>query len=504
MQIPNQTPQYAAEQFVAVYGRASKDREDRRISTKRQIDLGVELAHREFPGLPVRIYSDNDLTAADESVFRPDYHRLLGDIQAGGCVGLVAHRQSRLSRLDGVMAQLREHLSAAGIERIDTVLHGPIDIRLGKRQVSRLHSFIDVDEVERTKALTREAHAKLAAEGRPAGGRVYGYDRTRDGEDRSALVINQAEAAVVREIAGWLIEGFSLTLIADRLNDRGTPTPRGGRAWSARTVRQVIEKPTIAGKRGHKPKADPTATGYGTLTPGLWEPIIDELVWHKVQRALHNLEVVGAGGRRFKVSRSHRPGGRKWLLTGGLIRCGRCGGRMVVVPRLKGVNAYACLNVGCGKCSVRPAEMVETLVAEAVFEALDEPAMAARLVDNDPRREELLGEIADAQADMTEAATLKGRGDYDAAQRDAQFYPAKARADAARAALAALPQPDVDLPPADQLRDRWEDLTLRQKQTLLAIYLDAVVVEPGRKGRTPADLSAQERIDERLNLIWRV
>jgi hypothetical protein len=151
------------------------------------------------------------------------------------------------------------------------------------------------------------------------------------------------------------------------------------------------------------------------------------------------------------------------------------------------------------------AEAVEDDVVAQVLSLLDRPEMAARLASHpDPERARLLAEVASAEEDMTEAVTLRGQGIYTAQQRDQQFYPAKQRADRARAALAALPDPDVDLPPADQVRERWESgkLTLRQQRTLLQRYIESVQVKPAeRRGRSK--LTTEERIAERVDVKWR-
>ena len=81
-----------------------------------------------------------------------------------------------------------------------------------------------------------------------------------------------------------------------------------------------------------------------------------------------------------------------------------------------------------------------------VLDALDDPKMAARLLDHpDPERARLLAELAEAEDLMNEAAELRGAGVYDKPRWERQFLPAKARADAARAGLAALPDPDIEM-----------------------------------------------------------
>ncbi len=102
---------------------------------------------------------------------------------------------------------------------------------------------------------------------------------------------------------------------------------------------------------------------------------------------------------------------------------------------------------------------------------------------------------------MDEAAELRGAGIYDRARWERQFLPAKGRADATRAALAALPDPDIELASVDEIRHHWDELPLRQRRAVLERFLEVVEIGPGRPGRSA--LSEWERVDERVTLRWR-
>jgi site-specific DNA recombinase len=62
----------------------------------------------------------------------------------------------------------------------------------------------------------------------------YGFQR-----DGDALVPLPAEQAVICRIHAHNANGWSLTRIADALNDEGVPTKRGGR-WFPQTVKDVL------------------------------------------------------------------------------------------------------------------------------------------------------------------------------------------------------------------------------------------------------------------------
>jgi DNA invertase Pin-like site-specific DNA recombinase len=482
---------------IAVYARASKDREDKRVSTSRQVARGTALAEALFPGVPVRTYVDNDKSGGDPDVVRDGYNQLIADVRAGAVAQVVCHEQSRLTRIPGVWDDLVVTLTKAGITKVHTVQNGVVAVEPGNRLVGRIMSVIDAEELERIKARTLAAHAQLAAEGRPSGARTYGYRYVPGADGRSTLVIKPAEAKVVRLICNQLIAGHSLSAIGAELDAAGVPTPRGGSRWRTGTVKSAVARPTVAGLRGH----------HGDLTPGTWEAIVTEERWRKALRALGAKTVIDAGGQRRPSNRVHRPARRRWLLTGGLARCGVCDSPMLVAPkRGGGPSMYVCHHTkdgACGRVSLSPAEVVEQLVVEQVLDALDKPKLAKRLIEHpDPQRAGLLADLARAQEDMRQAAERKDSGRIDWETFDALHDPAKARAEAARAALAALPDPDVELPPADQVRERWEEMPLRQKRAVLERFLEAVEVLPATtRGRSK--LTTNERVDARLELKWR-
>jgi DNA invertase Pin-like site-specific DNA recombinase len=486
---------------VALYERASKDEEDRRVSVSRQRSRCEALADSTFPGVPVVHYTDNNLSGADPDVERPQYQAMLAAIRRGEVSAVVCHEQSRLTRQPAQWDDLVVTLTKSGITKVHTVQGGIVPVEAGNRLVGRIMSVIDAEEVERTKARTLAAHQTLAAEGRPNGGRAYGYRRQTGPDGRPELVVDPDQAAVVHRVADQLCTGQSLSAVVASLNADGVPTPNGGKCWRTGAVRSILSKPAIAGFRTHRGEV---------VGQGRWEPILSEERWKAVRRALGSSVVYDIHGRPRKAARAHRSRGRRWLLTGGLAVCGGCKSPLIVgVQGRAGSQAYLCHTLSgpdaCCGVSVNPAEVVEEVVVDLVFDAIESGRLAARLVANvDPERERLHAVLHDAEDTIVRAAQLRGAGDIDWTTWEAMHRPAKARADGAKAALAALDDPDVDLPPAEEARQRWEGLSLRQRRAFLDRYLQAVEVSPaGVRGRRP-DLTSKERVTGRLTPVWRV
>lgn len=68
------------------------------------------------------------------------------------------------------------------------------------------------------------------------GSTPYGYVRTKNG-----FQIDPEEAAIVREIFLFRDWNWSLRRIAENLNHKQRPTPRGGDLWRHTTIKQILD-----------------------------------------------------------------------------------------------------------------------------------------------------------------------------------------------------------------------------------------------------------------------
>jgi DNA invertase Pin-like site-specific DNA recombinase len=496
---------------TAIYARASKDNTERRISVDRQVARCEKLAGDLFPDTPVAVYVDNNRSGANPDVDRPGYNAFLAAIRRDEVAEVICHEQSRLTRQPAQWDALVVALTKAGITKVHTVQGGIVPVEPGNRVVGRIMNILDAEEVERTRARILASTEQLAGEGRPNGGRYYGYRRRTGDDGRPVLEVDPDQAAVIRRIADAICAGRSVSSIAAELNADGVPTAMGGIRWRNGAVRSVVSKPAIAGLRAHN----------GVIVgKARWKAILTEARWKAVQRAMGSAVVYDVNGRARKAPRAHRSRGRRWLLTGGLARCGNCGAPMIVggqrrresavaVDGRRWEPAYQCHTLSgpdaCRSVSVNPASLVEEVVVATVLDAVESGRIAAKITDTpDPERARLRGMLHDAEDTMHRAAELRGSGDIDWSTWESMHWPAKARADGAREALAAMTDPEVDLPAPDQIRKRWERLTLRQRRAFLERYLDRVEIKPSRVKGGDRSGGQWARIAERLTPVWKV
>jgi site-specific DNA recombinase len=447
---------------AAIYARISSDPDETRLGVDRQIADCEALAAR--LGWPVaEVYVDNDLSAWSGRV-RPEYRRLLDDIKEGLRDAVVVYHADRLHRHPRELEEFIDVCERAGVTALATVT-GEIDLATPDGQLkARMLGAVARNEGDRASRRLRRKHAELAARGRLAGGgpRPFGFE-----DDR--LTPRPGEAAVVREIAVRVLAGDSLRSVCVDLNARGVRTSQGNE-WEPSGLKRLLMSARISGRREYG----------GEMFPAIWPQIIPPEQSDRLRRLL---------GSRTRSS--GRPP-RRYLLTGGLLRCGRCGAPMVARPTAQRVRRYVCAKGpgqgGCGRMAT-VAEPLEDLVARAVLLRLDTPEMAAALTESHAQQAEL-AELHDRvtadQAMLEELATdytdhRITRSEWLAARDSIQ-----ARIDQNRRRLSRLsPTTAVDeyAGHSDLLRSAWAGLPLSRQQAVVRVILDHVVVHPAKPGR---------------------
>jgi DNA invertase Pin-like site-specific DNA recombinase/predicted peroxiredoxin len=193
---------------VAVYCRISKDPARLEVGVERQRVDCVELAGRLWPHAQIRLFTDNDLSAADPAVDRPQWRAMLDALRCGDVDQVVAYDQSRLTRQPIEWEQLLVVLGRRGIGSFHTVREGERHVAEGGgRMVSRIIAAVDAEYAEVTRSRVRRAMRQLAAEGLPVGGRLFGYMPAVGDDGRKTRVIVPREAEAIRWAAAEILRG---------------------------------------------------------------------------------------------------------------------------------------------------------------------------------------------------------------------------------------------------------------------------------------------------------
>lgn len=364
---------------AALYERISQDRTGEGLAVTRQHEDNLELANQ-LGWEVVDTYRD-EAKSATSGKRRPEYLRMLADIEAGKINAVIAWHPDRLYRVLPDLAELAEVCKRNNVA-IATVRSGTVDLTTPSgRMIAGMLGLVATYEGEaksdRWKRSVRQS--REAGHFPPSGPRMFGY--TRDGQ------IVEEEAEHVRWMAAEIVTGRSIQGLARDLNQRGVPTSTG-KAWQHQTIKGLLTNPKTAGLV----KLNGDIIGEGT-----WVPLLDRDMWETVRA------VIAVNGGRAPALRV--------ALLPGLLYCGApgCGARMGTGSRMsrKGqlVRTYRCLKTpgkeGCGTVS-GTAEAIEDIVEAYAQELWKNPAVQARVAQLRGQPTGVLVELAEYEARVLE------------------------------------------------------------------------------------------------------
>ncbi len=268
---------------------------------------------------------------------------------------------SRLSRDTKDALSIFERLNFSGI-RLIAVSQG-IDSQNEQAQVLvTVHGMVDSLYVKELAKKTHRGLEGLVLKGRHAGGRTFGYNTAPADDGRGkTLIVNEIEAAIVRRIFQMSANGLSLKKIATALNREciQPPRPRAGKlhpTWCPTAIREMLYRDLYMGRlvwnSSKFVKVPGTNRRVRRARPeNEWRivqreelRIIDQELWQRVSDRLTRLKDFYVGRR--KPGLLQRSATSSYLFSG-LLKCGKCGGNLVIVTGNKGPGQYR--KYGCSQ-----------------------------------------------------------------------------------------------------------------------------------------------------------
>ena len=258
-------------------------------------------------------YDDGGFTGAN--LDRPALQRLLADVEAGRVDCIVVYKYDRLSRSLADFMKLLEILDRHQVTFV--AVTQPFDTRTsaGRFMVHMLLNFAQFERemiADRTRDKMRAARRK----GKWIGGYpILGYDVAPKG---AALIVNLAEAELVREIFRLYLKLGSLIHVLEELERRNwrmkawttrEGIQRGGSPFSKTTLHGLLTNVAYIGKVKFEQK----------LFSGEHEGILDDDLFRQVQERLHRN--TNNGERKLR--------NKNGALLKGLVQCASCGGVMI-------------------------------------------------------------------------------------------------------------------------------------------------------------------------------
>ena len=459
---------------AGIYARISSDREGDNLAVSRQLADCDQLATAKGWQVAER-YVDADISAYSRKR-RPEYERMLEEIEAGVVEAIVVYHADRLTRHPRELEDFIDLCQRYGT-KLATVT-GDIDLSTHDGQlIARIHGAVAKKESDdKSRRLVRK-HEELAVAGRLSGGgtRPFGFESDH-------RTIRPAEAAIIRECAARVLAGDSLRSVCSDLNSRGIASATG-KQWSPQTLRRMLLSGRISGQREHKGEI---------VADAEWEAIITTAERQRLNAKLKDPE-----------RRTNRAA-QRYLLTR-LLRCHHCATPLVARPRDDGTRRYVCASGpgfgGCGKTTV-VAEQLEAFIVEAVLHRLDSPDLPRAMNGsaNDTDGAAWQAEIEQTQVKLDELAELWAEGAIGRSEWLKARAPLEKRQTVARKRLAAVNRTTALAPhigDAAGLREKWAEMNLTRQHQIVAALLDHVVVGAARRGYNRFDPS-------RLSPVWRV
>jgi DNA invertase Pin-like site-specific DNA recombinase len=453
---------------AAVYARISQDRNGTELGVRRQITDGKRICAER--GWDPVTFIDNDLTAADPRVRRPQYQAMLEAVAAGDVVAVVCWDLDRLTRQPFELEEFNRLAARVGLEHLVTVADNVNPVTGDGLLVARIKAAVAAEEVAKSRKRLMRAKADKAQRGEWNGGSLpYGRG--------PGMVIDPAEAKVLREIARRADAGESWRSIATRLNDRGI-MQRNGKPWHGSRISQRVTAPHVAGLRAH----------HEHLIPATWKPIVDVATWTRLR------DLRADPTRRTRTGPPSR-----MLLTGGLTRCGRCGHACRARPTVSGTRRYGCPPERHeGRCGgvARSAEPVDAFVTAAVIDRLERSAID--LTEHDVDLAALDDELRTVDRKLAALAAAWAADALSQVEWDAARAPLNERRTELDRTLARARQSS----PAAQIAGpdagaAFAALDLEGQRAVVAELIDTVVLHPvGRNRWAPVD-------ETTLTIRWR-
>jgi DNA invertase Pin-like site-specific DNA recombinase len=469
---------------TGIYVRISQDREGERWGVERQEQDCRKLAER-LGWKVVDVYDDNDVSAYNQRKPRPAYRRMWADVQSGRIDAIITVHTDRLYRRMRDLVDIIDLMEMRDVI-IKTTDSGDLELNTsaGREVAHHLAAAAQGASDRQGERIKRQKQQAAEAGRRHGGSRAFGWDLIKDTTGKVVNeVVNEDEAKIIRESADRLLLGASLRAVCRDLNERGVMTV-SGKPWTSTTLKRMVLSPRVIGYRVYH--------GEG-LVPNSLPEIMNSGIHAALKKILNDPE--------RRTNRFYNK--RYYLLSGGLLRCWRCGAVLVARPTGERKRSYVCMAPvpqpgpdGCRNGKLRViAEPLEDHVAKMVMARyLESPALAQALADqgdaaaeqkSNLRRLEEIKESLRVNEDDYRVERLIDRDTYlktkNKLETQRREVETKINAASGQRFLTNVPRDP------DELKAMYESGNHEWRRAFIESLVDHVVVGPGVRGLNKFD-----------------
>ena len=274
-----------------------------RVSTDRQAKEGDSLEEQEselrkfcdYRGFRIHhVFIERGKSGGNTN--RPEYQKLVTDIEAKKINAVVVKKLDRLSRSLLDFEQLMTRLQVNEVEFISLRENFDTTTAMGKAMLRVALVFAQLER-EQTAERIKDVFAFRAEQGLYNGGtRPFGYDSVS-----SELIPHKQEKKVVQFMFESFIKAKSTTIVASECNSMGFRN-RNGAVWDKRQVHKILNHPVYLGK----------IRWNGQVFMGVHQPLVSEYSFNQVQYI-------------FSERKVHRESKIILGLLKGILFCAECG-----------------------------------------------------------------------------------------------------------------------------------------------------------------------------------
>ena len=359
---------------VAAYCRVSTELEQQQSS----YDIQIEYYTRHIMQNPNWIFAGvfaDDGRSATNTFRRDDFNQLMDQCLKGKVDMVITKFISRFARntVDCIswVRKLREKNVAVYFEKEN--------LNTLDDSTEMILTILSSQAQEESRAISTNVkwgYARKFEKGESTRQRSYGFRKAPTGE----MCIVEEEAAVIRNMARWFLDGDSLERIKHRLEDAGIETTTGKRTWSTGTIYNILTNEKIMGDvllqktftADYLTKRRVKNSGQQKqyYVKNHHEAIIPKAVYYKIQEEIaRRSSLKKAGTRKGKTAQGVYSS--KYALTGIMV-CNECGAhyrRTTWAKNGKKVIVWRCINRlehGTKRCHESPT-LKEEVIQEAIM-----------------------------------------------------------------------------------------------------------------------------------------
>lgn len=367
------------------------------------LKMAQEIAKEEEKkrGQPVQLQTVEFVdTVSGELLERPELDKLRDFVRQNRPHSVVCLDPDRFSRATYAAIIVANEIEAVGTQ-LHFVQHDYQATAEGKLFFTLRVAIAEYEKAKILERSKRGKKGKIEAGGLPTGLNMYGYDYNRLTQE---VTPNPIESKWVQQMFLWAADGLGVQQIANRLNEAGVRTKRGGAKWYRANITKILNNRGYIGElqlnrydtRGigiqrQLPKDRRTrALTPSQRPPEEWvtiriPPIISQDLWDEV----HTVRRVDP--RRLAQRRNG--------LLSGLMVCGYCGGPIYYRPHKSHGHVILCANrypymrdlkrpePVCRELPHLPVRPIEEYVWQQIELVLTDPEYLTQYINDRQRRQ---------------------------------------------------------------------------------------------------------------------